>query len=196
MTSEINKINELRFVTERLLIRDHREEDLQGLASLIMCEKEMFYIMDLFAPDTEAVKRNLDTAIEAIDLPFRDKYFFAILEKETGAYVGEVGFTVVEKSICSVGSETPQIVELGYFIKQEFWGKGYVTEAARAVVSYAFEILNIHKIITGCVKDNVGSEKVMLKLGFTKEGELKKHQLVSGNWKDRVVYGYLKEDYR
>lgn len=183
------------FGTERLIVREHLESDLLDLASLISSKKEMHFLMDIYAPDLEAVRENLKTAMDAVNAPFRDKYFFAIIEKATGIYVGEIGFTVIEKTNKTVDGKEALLVELGYFIKSEFWRKGYVVEAAHEVIDYAFNILGTHKIMTGCVKENVGSEKVMLKLGFIKEGELRQHQLVFGEWKDRVLYGLLRSDY-
>lgn len=171
--------------TARLIIRDHVASDLEDLETLIGNKVNMTYIMDIYAKDREAVEKNLKTAMDAIVDPLRDKYFFAIVEKASGNYVGEIGFTLLDEGLA----------ELGYFIKQPYWKRGFVTEAGEAVLEYAFCNLGLHKMITGCVKENVGSERVMIKLGFSKEGELKAHQMVQGEWKDRVIYGYLKNDY-
>lgn len=171
--------------TARLIIRDHIASDLEDLETLIGNKVNMTYIMDIYAKDREAVEKNLKTAMDAIVDPLRDKYFFAIVEKASGNYVGEIGFTLLDEGLA----------ELGYFIKQPYWKRGIVTEAGEAVLEYAFCNLGLHKMITGCVKENVGSERVMIKLGFSKEGELKAHQMVQGEWKDRVIYGYLKNDY-
>jgi len=172
--------------SNRLIIRDHISSDLDDLASLIGVKSNMTYIMDLYAKDREAVEVNLKTAMDAIDQPIRDKYFFAIIDKATGCYVGEIGFTLLDEGLA----------EMGYFIKQDYWNRGIVTEAGEAVLKFAFCTLGLHKIVTGCVKENGGSERVMIKLGFTKEGDLKEHQLVQGVWKDRVIYGYLRKDYQ
>lgn len=171
--------------TTRLIIRDHIASDLEDLETLIGNKANMTYIMDIYAKDREAVEKNLKTAMDAIEHPMRDKYFFAIIEKASGCYLGEIGFTLLDEGLA----------ELGYFIKQPYWKRGIVTEAGEAVLEFAFCNLGLHKMITGCVKENVGSERVMIKLGFSKEGELKEHQLVQGEWKDRVIYGYLKKDY-
>lgn len=179
------KENKVRLETPRLIIRDHIASDLEDLETLIGNKDNMTYIMDIYAKNREAVEKNLKTAMDAIAKPNRDKYFFAIIEKLSGSYVGEIGFTLLDEGLA----------ELGYFIKQPFWNRGIVTEAGEAVLEFAFCELELHKMVTGCVKENVGSECVMIKLGFSKEGELKEHQLVQGEWKDRVIYGYLKNDY-
>jgi ribosomal-protein-alanine N-acetyltransferase len=178
-------INRVHLETDRLFIRDHIASDLEDLETLISDKANMTYIMDIYAKDREAVEKNLKTAMGAIVDPLRDKYFFAIVEKAFGNYVGEIGFTLLDEGLA----------ELGYFIKQAYWNRGYVTEAGEAVLEFAFCNLGLHKMVTGCVKENGGSERVMIKLGFSKEGELKEHQMVQGEWKDRVIYGYLKNDY-
>ncbi len=178
-------INRVHLETARLIIRDHITSDLEDLETLIGNKDNMMYIMDIYAKDREAVEKNLKTAMDAMDQPLRDKYFFAIVEKTSGSYVGEIGFTLLEEGVA----------ELGYFIKQSYWNRGIVTEAGEAVLEFAFCELRLHKMVTGCVKENGGSERVMIKLGFSKEGELKAHQMVQGEWKDRVIYGYLRKDY-
>lgn len=184
----------IKLETERLVIRDHVASDFEGLSSLITSEREMYFLMDIFAPDLEAVKTNLNTAMAEIDSPLRDKYFFAIIEKASGEYIGEIGFTVLQRR--HADSNVSSLVELGYFIKSDFWGKGFVTEAGEAVIEYIFLSVGIHKITTGCAKDNKASERVMEKLGFVKEADLSLHQLVHGTWSDRVIYGMTSQQFQ
>ena len=67
------------------------------------------------------------------------------------------------------------MVHLGYFILAKYWNNGFTTEALKRVVEFAFEENNVYRISTGCVKENIGSEKVMLKNGFIKEAEYKEY---------------------
>lgn len=174
--------------TPRLVVRDHLESDLAGLTALLASPEEMRYLPELFARDADAAKRNLAAAIAEQDNPARSKFFFAIEEKASGRYVGEVGFTVEQTT------RSGSLADLGYFMLREFHGKGYMTEAGKRVVEFAFAEAGVHKIKTGCLKENKASERVMRKLGFLKEGELRAHQYHEGVWKDRVVYGLLKTD--
>jgi ribosomal-protein-alanine N-acetyltransferase len=176
--------------TERLLIRDHIEEDLDDLFDLISRPFEMRYIMDLFVVEPKGAKENLAVAMRDIGKRNRKHYFFAIIEKETSKYVGEIGFTVLDEN------PSGKLLELGYFTKREFWGRGLTTEAVAICVDYAFKELNTWKITTGCIKENIASERIMIKLGFHKEGELRNHQSVDQEWKDRVIYGLLKSEYQ
>lgn len=175
--------------TNRLTIRDHKEEDIASMHVLLSDEKAMYYLQDIKTNNMDESKQNLYEAIKEAQLENRTKYFFAIIEKETNEYVGEIGFTVI------INSLEGKVVNLGYFILPRYWGKGIVTEAAEAVIEYAFCETNTIKIETGCIKENIGSERVMQKVGMVKEAELKKHVLLYSCLQDRVEYGLLKEEW-
>jgi ribosomal-protein-alanine N-acetyltransferase len=55
---------------------------------------------------------------------------------------------------------------MAYFIHKKFWGNGYTAEAAKRVIDFAFENVGLHKIITGCLKENAAFEKIMKKCGM------------------------------
>ena len=64
-------------------------------------------------------------------------------------------------------------VEVGIMIgDRDSWGKGYASEAIKALSSYAFESLNLKKLTAGMYKENLGSQKAFLRSGFSVEGEL------------------------
>lgn len=175
--------------TERLIIRDYVEEDIDGLNELISDEKVMFYLPDIKTKNIDESRENLRISIEEANSLKRTKYFFAIVNKNTHEYIGGIGFTKTVE--CELGN----IMNLGYFIREIYWGKGIVTEASKAIISYAFNNLNTIKITTGCIKNNIGSEKVMKKLGMIKEAEYKSHVLLHSKLYDRVEYRLLKEEW-
>lgn len=177
----------VRIETERLIIRDHIKDDLFKHHLLMSDPEIMTFIEDIQTHSLEASEDNLKFSIEESKKGDQRRcYFFAIIEKETNSLVGSTGFTILDKN------ETGGNAELGYFILKEFWGKGYTTEAARAVIDFGFNTLNLHKMTTGCILENVNSEKIMIKLGFTKEAHLVKHVLHKNIWKDRVEYALFK----
>lgn len=61
-------------------------------------------------------------------------------------------------------------IELGYHILPEYWGQGYATEAAQALLRWAFEVLDVHRVQADCTDGHGASERVLLKCGFTLEG--------------------------
>ncbi|MFL0248517.1 GNAT family N-acetyltransferase [Candidatus Clostridium stratigraminis] len=175
--------------TSRLLIRDHIEEDLLPLHSLLSNEEAMYYIPDLKTKNLEESNENLTVAMNESKLNDRKKYFFAIIIKGTNEYVGDIGFTVIIDSIYG------KVVNLGYFSLPKFWGKGIITEAAEEIVNFAFNEAGVLKIETGCIKANKGSERVMKKIGMIKEADMKLHVLLDNKLFDRVEYRLFKEEW-
>jgi len=179
----------VKIETDRLIIRDHIDQDVDSIHILLSDEKAMYYLPDIKTDTLDESKQNLYEAIKESQLQNRVKYFFAITMKETNQYVGEIGYTV------TVGCSLGKVVNLGYFILPIYWGKGIVTEAVKAVISYAFNHSDIVKIETGCIKENIGSERVMKKAGMVKEAEFRKHVLLHSELRDRVEYRLLKEEW-
>jgi [ribosomal protein S5]-alanine N-acetyltransferase len=85
--------------------------------------------------------------------------------------------------------------ELGYWIGVPFWGQGYATEAARAVVDYAFRQLDLLRITSTHFARNPASGRVMQKLGMTREGCLRQHIVRWGEPQDLVLYGILRGEW-
>jgi len=81
--------------------------------------------------------------------------------------------------------------ELGYWIGEEFWNQGYATEAGRAVITYGFETLALHKIFAYYFSTNDASGRVLQKLGMTKEGYLREHVRHWGIYKDLCLMSIL-----
>lgn len=78
--------------------------------------------------------------------------------------------------------------ELGYWIAPPLWGKGMMTEAAQAVVRCGFETLGLHKISVRCITENVGSRRVIEKLGFRPVGRLEDDVWRDGRWWSVLSY--------
>jgi len=90
--------------------------------------------------------------------------------------------------------------EIGYVFNPEYWGRGYATEAARALVARLFETEAARRITAKCDPLNERSWKMLERLGFTREGRLRRNVFFKCDargepiWKDTYVYGLLKDD--
>ncbi|MCH6269105.1 GNAT family N-acetyltransferase [Neobacillus citreus] len=80
---------------------------------------------------------------------------------------------------------------IGYFLDQKHNGKGYTTEAAKLLVQYAFNELNLHRIEAGVMPHNIGSIRVLEKAGFHKEGIAIKNVKINGKWEDHQVLAII-----
>ena len=85
--------------------------------------------------------------------------------------------------------------EIGYWIGVPYWGRGYTTEAAGAVIRFGFEELNLNRIYAGYFSRNAASARVMQKNGMTYEGTLRKHVKKWDEYVDIVYYGLLREEW-
>ena len=86
--------------------------------------------------------------------------------------------------------------ELSYWLAPEFQGQGLATEAGRAVLSFAFERLGLHKIILGHAADNPPSGRVALRLGFKPYGRERDAFMKAGQWHDLIWYDILKDEFK
>ncbi len=82
--------------------------------------------------------------------------------------------------------------ELGYWIGKPYWGKGYATEAARAVISFAFDELNLIRVHAHHMAHNAASGRVMEKCGMLREGMMRQHVRKWDEMHDVVLYGIVR----
>lgn len=109
---------------------------------------------------------------------------FAIILRDGGELVGSVGLKGIHKEWKSA--------EVGYWIGKEYWNKGYATEAARAVVGYGFEVMDLNRVHAHHMMRNPASGKVMAKLGMTQEGVSRQCLLKWGEYEDVGLWAVLK----
>ena len=88
------------------------------------------------------------------------------------------------------------VLEIGYTLHPDYWGRGYVPEAARALIDLAFKELNLHKIELSCFGYNLQSQRVAEKLGFTLEARIRDRKDTQGNRCDSLVYGLLRSEWK
>jgi ribosomal-protein-alanine N-acetyltransferase len=82
--------------------------------------------------------------------------------------------------------------EMGYALGSRHWGQGYASEALRALIGYGFRELDLNRIEADVDPRNVGSMRVLEKLGFRKEGYMPERWIVDGEKADTVFYGLLR----
>ncbi|KEK22833.1 GNAT family N-acetyltransferase [Bacillus gaemokensis] len=88
------------------------------------------------------------------------------------------------------------MVSIGYFLAEDYWGKGIATESVHMLVKFLFEEVHVNRIQAEVMPANEVSKKVLLKNGFIKEGLLRQASLWSGKGiVDLEIYGIIKEDY-
>lgn len=113
---------------------------------------------------------------------------FAITDIDRGRLIGSVGFDFdLDRS--------QKAAEIIYWIGKPYWGKGYATEAARAVVGYGFGRLYLRRIYARYLVRNPASGRVLEKIGMTHENYLPRHIKKSGVYEDVEVMGILRHQF-
>lgn len=78
---------------------------------------------------------------------------------------------------------------------REAWGRGYATDAMRVRTKFAFETLNLHRVESEALAENVASQKALEKVGYKREGVLRQRIWNEGRWHDAIRYAILDQDY-
>lgn len=110
----------------------------------------------------------------------------AITLKEMNDLLGAVGLEI---------SRLHEHAEIGYWIGVPYWGRGYATEAATAMLHFAFEQLNVHRVFAHHMLHNHASGRVLEKIGMAHEGVLREHILKDGRFIDVALVGMTREMY-
>ena len=167
--------------TERLMLRELTEED--ALAILICFSNPdvlRFYGQSPLANENQVkqIIRNF-----AINYENRRGIKWGIAVKGEAGIIGTIGF--------QEWSQEHKRADISYALVPEHWGKGYAIEAVSTVISYGFQELNLTRIGALVFTENVSSIKLLEKLGFEKEGVLKKFMYQDGVPYDTNIYSLV-----
>lgn len=170
--------------TSRLLLAPPRVDDIPTIVEFAGNENVSRYTLNMPHPYQEK------DAIYWLNMAHQgresgEKYIFSIRDGETQAFMGGIGLHV---------NKAFSHAELGYWIAEPFWNKGFVSEAAAAIIRFGFEELDLRRVAAHYVAVNGASGKVMAKAGMQKEGILRQHMFRNGTYHDVVYYGILREE--
>lgn len=84
---------------------------------------------------------------------------------------------------------------IGYVFNRNYWGKGYATETAKALLKFGFQQLNQHRIYAYCNPANDASAHVLEKIGMQLEGHFREHRWVKGKWVDTLQFAILDHEW-
>jgi aminoglycoside 6'-N-acetyltransferase len=123
----------------------------------------------------------------ALDFGARERFFWGVFHRDTGAWVAQVYCGPVEW-------ERPEF-EIGYIADVAHEGRGYVTEATRAVIGWAFGPPGAERLRLICDANNLRSQRTAERCGFMLEGRLRRdHRWPDGSVTDTLLYGLLREE--
>ncbi len=177
-------MNQKTLSTERLLLRRFREEDLADFYAYAS-RPEVGPAAGWKPHD------NLEESRAILAEFIAGEEVWAIVWKETGRVIGSVGLHGD-----SHRSSSPEVRMLGYVLSPDYWGRGLMTEAARRMISHAFEELGAQILSVQHFSFNRRSRRVIEKCGFHYEGTLRRCFLrYDGEWLDECCYSMTRGEY-
>ncbi len=124
----------------------------------------------------------------------RLRFQLAVMLRAEGRLIGNCGLRVRRSMV--QGTDGVWEGDIGYELDPRYWGQGYATEAAAAIVRLGFEDLRLHRIWSFCIADNERSWRLMERLGMRREGHFRENEWMQGRWWDTLVYAFLEEEWR
>jgi [ribosomal protein S5]-alanine N-acetyltransferase len=114
-------------------------------------------------------------------------YAFFVFRHTDAALLGGLSFSTVRRGVAQTAS-------VGYWIGAPHVGNGYMTDALRAILPFAFVTLGLHRLEAACLPHNGPSARVLEKTGFRREGTARRYLKINGVWQDHALYALLQDD--
>jgi len=171
--------------TEDLILRAVRQEDLEDIFDYGRDPEVARYVTWPEHKSIEDSQTFLDFVMARYEKG--DYHIRAIVEKSSGKMIGTIDFVK--------GIHPHNWAELAYVLNRSYWGRGIMTQAAKAVLAYGFDDLNLNRIFARAIDLNKGSYRVMEKLGMTYEGRTRQVFKDGDTYYDVLNYSILRDEY-
>ena len=173
--------------TERLILRRFSVSDADEMYQNWASSEEVAKYLT-WAPHANAEETAGLLKLWVADYEKPDCYNWVLELKSEGIVIGNI-------SVMHIYEET-KCAALGWCLGTQWWGRGYMPEAGKAVLRYLFETVGMNRVCANHDAENQKSGRVMQKIGMQYEGTLRQHGSARGRVFDDVWYGILAEDYR
>ena len=114
-------------------------------------------------------------------------YSFLIFKTDDKTLLGGINIGNVRRGVS-------QSASLGYWIGKKYSRNGYMKEALKLLIPSLFVDLRLNRIEAATLEENIASKSLLKKIGFKKEGVLRKYLKINGTWRDHILYGLLEND--
>jgi RimJ/RimL family protein N-acetyltransferase len=178
--------------TARLFLRPYQSGD--GLLYYQVSQKNRSHLAQfesgnilMYIDSEEGAERAIQRLIDCWQAG--EAFFLGAFLQETGEFVAQIYIGFVNRDL-------PEY-ELGYIADVDHQGKGYVTEAARAALRFAFEKLGAYRVRLECDDTNLRSSRVAERCGFVREGHIRENRKnTDGSISGTLHYGMLRKEFR
>ena len=170
----------------RLRLRPARPDDDAGDLFAVFGDPE---VMRYWSHEPFAGLDIVRVYIDGMEAGFASgtRYQWVVAERETDRAMGTV-------TLYHWDTQNRR-AEVGYILGRAHWGQGYAREAVRALLRFAFDRLDLHRVEADVHPDNAPSLRLLERLGFRREGLLRQRWFTYGAWSDSVVLGLLRDEF-
>lgn len=116
-----------------------------------------------------------------------EAYSLFIFDTRSETLLGGLTLGLVRRGVA-------QACTLGYWMGERHAGKGYMTEAVRGALRFAFQDLALHRVEAACLPNNEPSKRLLERVGFQSEGMARAYLRINGSWADHLLYAALSSD--
>ena len=177
----------MQITTERLRLREFAHDDWRAVLDY---QRDPLYLR--YYPWTD---RTVDDVRDFIRMFLdwqeerpRRRFQLAIVRRCDDRLIGNCGIRRAPDS--------DDEAELGYELNPDYWGQGYATEAASAMVRFGFDRLGLQSITSWCIADNTASARVLERLGFSLERRQRRQEYFKGRWWDTLDYALAASEWQ
>ena len=173
--------------TERLVLRLYRESDASDIVEYSKVA-DFWLARNLdWEPTEEGVRGYYESGRDSDPLSLPSWLDLVIEVKELRKVVGNVGI--------GVRNREQRQAEMGWLLGVQYQGDGIATEAVKAVVTFGFESMGLHRIFANTGKLNSASWQLMERIGMRREAHFLKSHKVDGQWDDEFLYAVLSDEW-
>jgi RimJ/RimL family protein N-acetyltransferase len=175
--------------TERLVLRKYEDKDLLDILEY-SSNADPWMARNLDWESTEEGIRKYWELQRDIEPEYDPMWLALVIElKNQEKVIGNIGIGIIRTGMHKQGT-------IGWLLGSAYRGKGYATEAGKALLSFGFVGLNLHRISARTGQDNTRSWRLMERIGMRREAHFKQSHIVNGEWRDEFVYAILAEEWR
>ena len=179
-------MNSSKIETERLILRFITQSDFENVHALNSNEEIAEFNTSEIPENIEETKAILENWILENSKENTQRFTFAIELKNDTQFIGLIGI--------NLGRIKYKNAEVWFKFDTKFWGKGFATEALKEILNFGFNDLKLHRIEAGCAVENIGSIKVLEKVGMLREAHTRKLLPLKSGWSDNYGYAKLSTD--
>jgi ribosomal-protein-alanine N-acetyltransferase len=179
----MTKRSDLQLKAKEVYLRPPQPDDYRELAALY--RRSNGHFRGLVQQNFD--KASFDRLLAEEDNPATE--FFLIIRTVDDAIVGTIGLSQIFR-------RKFQNAYLGYMLGAGYTGNGYMREAVRLILRFAFRELKLHRVEANVQPENLPSIAVLKRAGFKKEGFSEKYLKISGQWRDHERWAIVRENWR